>query len=64
MRKCERPKYAVLRTMGAPRRRWLSLGGAAAPAAEVRLYAPYLVAEVLVEGGDMKDALSSGFRQV
>lgn len=33
-------------------------------AAEVRLYAPYLIAEVVIQGGDMRDALSSGFRQV
>lgn len=32
-------------------------------AAEVRLYAPYLIAEVVVQGGSMRDALSNGFRQ-
>ena len=42
-------------------RSWL---GRAGHVAELRLYAPYLVAEVVVEGGDMRSALSSGFRQV
>ena len=31
---------------------------------EVRQYAPYLIAEVTVQGSDMKEALGMGFRQV
>ncbi|GAB4823358.1 hypothetical protein N2152v2_010404 [Parachlorella kessleri] len=33
-------------------------------AAEIRRYAPYLVAEVVVQGTDMRGALSDGFRQI
>lgn len=34
------------------------------PAAEVRLYAPYLVAEVETRGGDMRTAVGAGFRSI
>lgn len=60
VRKCEKPKHTVLRTLG-QRRGWF---GKVVPAAEVRLYAPYLTAEVTLEGGDMRDAMSGGFRQI
>ncbi|KAL4443696.1 hypothetical protein ABPG75_011433 [Micractinium tetrahymenae] len=60
VRKCEKPKYTLLRTLGL-RRGWF---GRTRPAAEVRLYAPYLMAEVTMQGGDMEDALSGGFRQI
>ena len=35
-----------------------------AAAVEIREYAPYLIAEVTIEGDNMKDALGLGFRQV
>ena len=48
------------------RRRRLNLRCACARARvlQVRLYAPYLQAEVTVSGGTMKDALSTGFREI
>ena len=58
--KCEKPKYSTVRTLGR-RRDFL---GRSRPAAEIRRYAPVLVAEVLVEGGGMREALGSGFRQI
>lgn len=58
--KCEKPKYSVVRPLGS-RRDWL---GRARPAGEVRRYAPLLIAEVTVQGGTMREALSSGFRQI
>lgn len=60
VRKCEKPRYTVLRTLG-QRRTWL---GKTVPVAEVRQYAPYLVAEVVMQGGDMRQALGGGFRQI
>jgi hypothetical protein len=62
VRKCEKPRYTLLRTIGQRRTWW----GKTVPAAEVRLYAPYLMAEVTMAGGDMdmRQALGQGFRQI
>ncbi|KAK9819661.1 hypothetical protein WJX72_000877 [[Myrmecia] bisecta] len=59
VRKCEKPQYKVLRSLDTKRRLWW-----AQPAAEIRQYAPYLIAEVTVEGTNMTEALSQGFRQI
>lgn len=56
------PPLQLLRTVG-QKKRWLGLLGST-HAAEVRRYAPYLMAEVTVEGEDMRDALSQGFRAI
>ena len=62
VRKCEKPRFRLLRKLGGP-----------AAKAEVRLYAPYLCAEVTMKAGapdaqggsmDMRRALGGGFRQV
>lgn len=58
--KCEKPKYTVIQTLGA-KKNWL---GKVRPVAEIRRYAPVLVAEVTLEGMDMREALGSGFRQI
>ncbi|EFN58251.1 hypothetical protein CHLNCDRAFT_50668 [Chlorella variabilis] len=60
VRKCEKPKHTVLRTLG-QKKGWF---GKVRPAAEVRLYSPYLLAEVTLSGGNMDKALSDGFRQI
>ncbi|KAL4858474.1 Heme-binding-like protein [Chlorella vulgaris] len=62
VRKCEKPKYTLLKTLGQRK----NLFGKVRPAAELRLYAPYLLAEVTMQGSgmDMKQALSGGFRQI
>lgn len=63
VRKCEKPKYAVVRALAAgpgDRRRFrLGFG----QAAEVRRYAPMLVAEVEVEG-TMRETSAQGFRKI
>ncbi|GBF93060.1 hypothetical protein Rsub_05671 [Raphidocelis subcapitata] len=63
IRKCEKPKYAVLRALAAgpgDRRRFrLGFG----QYAEVRRYEPMLVAEVEVEG-NMRETSSQGFRKI
>lgn len=56
VRKCEKPKHTVLRTLG-QKKGWF---GKVRPAAEVRLYSPYLLAEVTLSGGNMDKALSGG----
>ena len=33
-------------------------------AIDIREYSPYLIAEVTVEGKDLKDAIGKGFKQV
>ena len=58
--KCEKPKYTVIRTLGS-KKNWL---GRPRPAVEIRRYAPILVAEVALEGMEMREALGSGFRQI
>lgn len=58
--KCEKPKYTVIQTLGA-KKNWL---GKVRPVAEIRRYAPVLVAEVTLEGMAMREALGSGFRQI
>ncbi|PSC72824.1 SOUL heme-binding [Micractinium conductrix] len=62
VKKCEKPKYTLLRTLGQRRGWW----GRVRPAADVRLYTPYLMAEVTMQGDnvDMQEALSGGFRQI
>lgn len=61
--KCERPKYKVIQTLGPARKSWI---GKIKYAAEVRRYAPMVIAEVSVntEDGRMREALGSGFRQI
>lgn len=59
IRQCEKPKYTVLKTLG-QKTSWFRK----VPAAEVRLYAPYLVAEVETRGGDMRTAVGAGFRSI
>ena len=58
--KCEKPKHTVLRTLGS-RKDWM---GRSKPLVEIRRYAPYLMAELAVESGEMRDALSTGFRAI
>lgn len=50
----------MVRTLGS-KKDWL---GRTRPVAEIRQYAPVLVAEVSLTGMEMRDALSSGFRQI
>lgn len=63
IRKCEKPQYTVLRALasaaGDRRKYRLGLG----QYAELRQYAPMLVAEVEVEG-TMREASSNGFRKI
>lgn len=56
--KCERPKYEVIRPLGSKRNWW----NGRSPA-ELRAYAPVLVAEVAVSG-TMRQASSAGFRKI
>jgi hypothetical protein len=58
--KCEKPKYTVIQKVG-EKKDWL---GRVRPVAEVRRYAPVLVAEVTLKGVEMREALSNGFRQI
>ena len=58
--KCEKPKYTVIRTIGAKK----SLLGRVRPIADIRKYAPVLVAEVTMENMAMREALGNGFRQI
>lgn len=60
VRKCERPKYRQLLTLGEMTRAFYDR----ALAIDVREYAPYVVAEVTVNADSMKDANSKGFRQI
>ena len=59
-KKCEKPKYSVIRTLGS-KKNWL---GHIRPVAEIRRYAPVLVAEVTFENTEMREALSNGFRAI
>jgi SOUL heme-binding protein len=59
-KKCEKPKYAIVRTLGT-KKNWL---GRTSPVAEIRRYAPVLVAEVTFENMAMREALSNGFRAI
>jgi hypothetical protein len=54
--RCEKPKYTVIKTLR--KGRWGS------GAVELRKYAPFLVAEVVVEGSSWRDASSKGFRKI
>lgn len=56
VRKCERPKYAVVRRLAAAA---AAAGGASV---EIRRYAPILLAERMVDAPDMKAAGGQGFR--
>ncbi|KAL6766521.1 hypothetical protein ACKKBG_A36360 [Auxenochlorella protothecoides x Auxenochlorella symbiontica] len=58
VRKLEKPKYVVTRTL---KTRQTPFFGTTA---EIRSYAPFLTAEVTLEGCDMNKAMGSGFRQV
>ncbi|WIA14919.1 hypothetical protein OEZ85_001632 [Tetradesmus obliquus] len=58
VRKCEKPKYTVIRPLGSQRNWWTGRSPA-----ELRQYAPMLIAEVAV-GGTMRQASSSGFRKI
>lgn len=56
----EKPKYVVVKTLGSAKGFWTGKH-----LAELRQYAPYVVAEVEVEQKEnMRQAMSSGFRQV
>lgn len=56
---CEKPKYTLIRALG-KKKRWNLKA-----ASELRSYSEYLVAEVTLSNvSDMKEALSSGFRQI
>jgi hypothetical protein len=59
-KKCEKPKYTVIRTLGS-KKSWL---GGIRPVAEIRRYAPVLVAEATFENMQMREALSNGFRAI
>lgn len=63
VRKCERPKYAVVRKLASKPgdRRKFRMGPF--QEAEVRRYAPMLIAEVEVDG-TMKEATSGGFTKI
>lgn len=59
--KCEKPKYSVKKLIG-KKKNWY---GSIVPVAEIRQYAPFLMAEVeLKDCENMRQALSSGFRQI
>eukprot|EP00882_Tetradesmus_deserticola_P003204 GHRQ01003397.1.p1 GENE.GHRQ01003397.1~~GHRQ01003397.1.p1 ORF type:complete len:250 (+),score=104.41 GHRQ01003397.1:109-858(+) len=58
VRKCEKPKYTVIRPLGSKRDWWTGRSPA-----ELRQYAPMLIAEVAVSG-TMRQASSSGFRKI
>lgn len=59
--KCEKPKYSVKKLLG-KKKNWY---GSIVPVAEIRQYAPFLMAEVeLRDCENMRQALSSGFRQI
>ncbi|WPT16163.1 Heme-binding-like protein [Picochlorum sp. SENEW3] len=59
--KCEKPKYSVLKKLGTTKT-WY---GKTVPKAELRRYAPYLVAYITSSGDStMREALGSGFRQI
>merc|ERR1712130_256584 len=60
VRKCERPKYKQLLTLGELTRAFYDR----ALAIDVREYASYVIAEVTVTAETMKEANSKGFRQV
>ncbi|KAK9827027.1 hypothetical protein WJX74_003923 [Apatococcus lobatus] len=51
----EKPKYKLLKALGSTR---------GASGIEIRRYAPYLIAEVTIEGDSMKEALGMGFKQI
>lgn len=60
VKRLEKPKYVVKRTLGDTKGFWTGKH-----VAELRQYAPYIVAEVEVEhDGNMRKTMSSGFRQV
>jgi len=59
-KKCEKPKYSVVRSLGS-KKDWL---GRVRPVAEIRRYAPVLVAEATFENVAMREALSNGFRAI
>lgn len=69
VRKCERPKYTVLKTLSATGAT-VAVGGAKAARGggagivEVRRYAPILVAEAPIDAASMKEAGSVGFRRL
>ena len=58
-RKCERPKFEIINTIGS-HRQWFKT----VPKVEIRKYAPFLIAEVIMEETDMRPALNRGFRQI
>lgn len=60
VRSLERPKYKRLLTLGSQTKAFYDRS----LAISIREYSPYLVAEVTVEGEDLKDASSKGFKQV
>ena len=62
MRNCEKPKYEMVKKLSAAGAKRAGLRVPFRHKAEVRRYAPYLVATVDVEGArDMRDALGKGF---
>lgn len=67
VRKCERPKYTVLRSLTATGA-VVAAGGAAKrgqrAAVEIRRYAPILVAEAPIDAASMKEAGAQGFRRL
>lgn len=58
VKKCEKPKYTVIRPIGSRRSFWSGKSPA-----ELRQYAPMLIAEVTVSG-TMRQASSAGFRKI
>lgn len=59
VRKLEKPNHIVLKTLLSRKRLWY-----VEPVVQLRQYSPYLVAEVTVESDNLREALSSGFKQV
>lgn len=55
----EKPRYSVIRSLGSDRSWWTGK-----TSAELRQYAPYLIAEVTVKDASLRQALNQGFRQV
>eukprot|EP00877_Chromochloris_zofingiensis_P009120 jgi/Chrzof1/4461/Cz14g14040.t1 len=58
VKKCEKPKFTVIRPLGSKRSRLTGKSPA-----ELRKYAPYIIAEVTVDG-TMRAASSKGFRAI
>ncbi|KAI8468954.1 MAG: SOUL hem-binding protein [Monoraphidium minutum] len=63
VRKCEKPKYALVRALASSKEDRRRFGLGLGQSAELRRYAPMLIAEVEVDG-TMREASSSGFRKI